>query len=526
MDCDQALRLLASGDAKAAEALLWSIWSSDSELTADAEAYSAGWHLLRLLLPAQRLSESIGVLNRLLTVPEMSRPSCARGFATRANAHVALGGVQLALADIDTALALMPDDERMLAARATWRSALASSGEAACAEMRVWAHALQRVDRDGCASNDELRPQPCDTGRRIRVGYVSGDFRNHAARHFIAPILRHHDHARFEIHAFMTHPEDPLTAQFKPWVDHWHDVSTLSEQQLFDEIQRQGIDVLVDLSGHSEGARLGVFARRAAPVQVTWFGYMGTLGLPEMDWRFSDPVVSPVGSEAWHTEKIWHLSSVYAYQAPQTQSIPQVSLPARANGYVTMVCLNHSRKISDASLALWAQLLHANSECGLILISADKSVEYAPSSLNARLRRAGVPEDQVTVVPRLTAEVFMSLSRVADFALDTFPVSGGTTTMLATSMGLPLLALDRDGAGPLESLSARLLMQAGLDGCVAHSPVEYLEKAQAWIDEPSALEALRASLPGHLERSPFMKHAEIAQEVEAAFCAMCERTSY
>jgi predicted O-linked N-acetylglucosamine transferase (SPINDLY family) len=485
------------------------------------EALSAGWRLLQRLLSEGRLTEAAEVIDALLARGELSAQKRAKCLATRANISASFGDVRSALQELDEALALTPTDERMLSNRALWQSASIETPEEACALMRKWAEALRDVNATTSVQTEQVhgarRPDVASDAQRIRVGYVSGDFRNHAARHFIEPILRHHDRERFEIHAFMTLAEDVLTANFKSWVDKWHDASAWTDSELFDAVKEQHIDVLVDLSGHTEGARLGVFARRAAPVQVTWFGYMATLGLDEIDWRFTDSVLAPKGAEAWYTERLWRLPSVYAYQPPAVRVKPHPEPPKCRNGYATMVCLNHSRKISDRSLALWCRLLNDNPNSGLILISAEKSEAYAPASLEARLRGAGIPPDQVSVVPRLTTEAFMSLASVADFALDTFPVSGGTTTLLAMSMGLPVLALDRKGAAPLETLSARLLTQASLRACVATDETDYLTKAKAWLSSDNLLRDLRESLPTRVASAPFMQHAEITREVERAY---------
>ena len=517
VEYEQALQALVNGNPFDAEQRLSRAVPELGALGGNDLAVRAAQHLLRLLLDGGRFTEALQVLGALLELESLGEQARAQYLATRANIYVSMGDTTKALREMDAALVLTPSDERMCATRATWRSAQAGNPESALSEMSVWADVLPRGRHLGRVERPMISQE---NPRRIRVAYVSGDFRNHAVRHFIEPILRHHDQAQFEIHVFMTLAEDVLTASFKHWVDSWHDASAWDDDQLFAEIQSLGIDILVDLSGHTEGARLGVFARRAAPVQVTWFGYMGTLGLPEIDWRFSDARVTPAQDEAWHVEKIWRLSSVYAYQPPVTQTQPQIRPPMADNGYVTMVCLNHSRKLSDASLALWAKLLRVNPKSGLILISAEKSTEYAPDSLNERLEVAGMPMGQVTVVPRLSAEAFMSLSRVADFALDTFPVSGGTTTLLAMSMGLPLLALDREGAGPMETLSARLLQHAGLTGGVAQTEAEYLTKAIEWSNTPQLLTSLRADLPERLRNAPFMRHEAITREVEAAYRAM------
>lgn len=520
---------LAKAKLAQTEESLWPVFSRLGDEAEHAEVLSAAWKLLQHFLSMGRLTEAAEVISKLLEHGELSKNTRAKCLATRANIHASFGDTESALAELKAALALTPSDERMLSNNALWQSVESPNPESACALMRSWADVLRGANTSNFEqSNHEDRvsfPKTSPEGRRLRVGYVSGDFRNHAARHFIEPILRHHDRKQFEVHAFMTLAEDELTANFKPWVDKWHDASDWTDSELLKAIKANGIDVLVDLSGHTEGARLGVFALRAAPVQITWFGYMATLGLDEMQWRLTDAVVAPQGADAWYTEKLWRLSSVYAFQPPAVRNPPQLDLPKLTNGYSTMVCLNHSRKISDHSLALWSKLLDDNPNSGLILISAEKSAAHAASSLTTRLKRAGLPLDRVSVVPRLTTEAFMSLASVADFALDTFPVSGGTTTLLALSMGLPVLAMDRAGAAPLEVLSARLLRQAGLEACVAKDEADYLAKAKQWLSQDHLLQDLRQSLPELFAAAPFMQHEAITREVEHAYRSMVKQAA-
>jgi len=213
-------------------------------------------------------------------------------------------------------------------------------------------------------------------------------------RYFIEPFLKHHNRNDFEVFAFMTMASDEVTEFLKPYVDSWHDVQDMGAESLLDLIRKNEIDILIDLSGHTEGARLEVFAMRAAPVQVTWFGFMQTLGMKAMDWRLTDWGISPLNTENHYTEKLFRLDCMVAY-APPLNCEAQFPSPYHQNGFVTMVSMNHLRKVSDQALLLWKDILLENPSTGLILISHYRDNDSARDSLAPRLTEVGFPMDRV-----------------------------------------------------------------------------------------------------------------------------------
>lgn len=437
----------------------------------------------------------------------------AQHIASLAREFMASGDADAAIKLANSALGLDPHNKVIALNLALWAASYSAPPS----------HSKQIIERWSRKFLDPLfeTSTPWSSDRRafhprLRVGYVSGDLNNHPTRFFIEPIFIHHNKFKFEIHAFMTGESDVFTDRLRPLVEHWHDVRHLGDVHLLNLIRRLEIDVLVDLSGHTNGQRLEVFAMRAAPVQITWFGYMQTLGMQAMNWRISDWEIAPPGSEIFYTERLLRISSHYAFMPPVNMQIPP-PLPAQKNGFVTMVCLNDNRKVSDQSLALWSKVLENNPNSGLIVISFEHNEVLAEHSFRPRLRKFGLPDNRVTVVPRLNFQSYLNLSSIADFALDTTPVSGGTTTLLGASVGLPTLCLNKPGLGPLSSLSSGLMRHIKLDECIALREDQFVARASAWINDLSTIEHLRDRCLRGLSNSALLRHREITDELERAF---------
>jgi predicted O-linked N-acetylglucosamine transferase (SPINDLY family) len=433
--------------------------------------------------------------------------------AALASIWMNLGELDKALAWADVALKINPDNEVMFINRACWLAARCGDPLQAKEFFEAWGKRFM----DPLTDKASLRfTQTLKRDRKLRVGYVSGDLKNHSVRYFIEPILAGHDRERVEVHAFMTMDEDEVSQFLKPCVDHWHNVCKLNDAALLTFIRHQEIDVLVDLSGHTNGQRLAVFAMRAAPVQVTWFGFMQTLGMKAMDWRLTDYGMSPQGTEAHFTEKLYRLHCMAAY-APPLNSETLYPAPYRENGFVTMISMNHSRKLGDQALSAWRSILLDNPQSGLIVIGNDKNPEIAHDSIAPRLSDAGLPMDRVSIAPRLTMLEFMGLASVADFALDSFPISGGTTTLHALWMGLPILALDDPLHGGMSSSTAATLRGLGLDECIGTNIEQYSAIASKWINDPTQIEQLRQRCRPAMQKSVLMDHAARVKELETAY---------
>jgi len=369
-----------------------------------------------------------------------------------------------------------------------------------------------------------LRTRPftntMDASRRLRVGFVSADFSNHAVNYFFEPLLRRIDRTQFEVFAYSnTQPEDDVTARLKSSFDHWRCIVGVSDDDAADLIEADAIDILVDLSGHTAGNRLLVFARKPAPVQVTWLGFPATTGMSAMDWRITDAIADPPGlTEQYFSEKLYRLPGMFCcYQAPQGDYPVIDHLPADDNGHITFGCFNNFAKVTDEALSLWARILHEVPNSKLLLeIKGIDSPQFKLDTLQ-RLERLGLPLNRLLLVPRVKANQFVLYNRV-DIVLDPFPYNGGTTSIDALWMGVPFIALE--GGHFSARLGTTILRNAGLHQLVASSPERYVQLAADLARNPQALRALRLNLRQRVEQSPVMDADGFAGNMQEALRQM------
>lgn len=330
-----------------------------------------------------------------------------------------------------------------------------------------------------------------DPDRHLRIGYVSGDFCDHAVAFFIEPVLIAHDRTQVEIFCYYNQTRvDAVTQRLRRRVENWRDVAGLSDEQLAAQIRADAIDILVDLSGHTAENRLLTFMRRPAPVQMTWLGYPGTTGLAaSMDYRLTDASWDPPG-EAVFSERTLYLPRWAAWQPPM--DAPAVSFPvAREAGNVTFACLNNPVKINAEVLAAWASLMQALPAARLLLGNISEGAEA--DLMRERLEAAGIASARVELRPRVPLATFLAWHADIDVALDPFPFPGGLTTYHALWMGVPVVTLR--GATSVARQGAAILGATGLDdACIAHTADEYVSKAVALALDADRRAALRGSL--------------------------------
>ena len=356
-----------------------------------------------------------------------------------------------------------------------------------------------------------------DPRRKLRIGYVTGDFRRHSIAFFMLPVLAHHDHANVEVHVFSTGGVDDVTVSMHKLVPHWHAVADMGFEALRDFIRGQRIDVLVDLSGHTLGERLITFAMRAAPVQVTWLGFMNTLGMQGMDYRLTDYGSSAPGSEAFYVETLFRLQCMASYAPPFHAPLRELP-PMLEAGYPTLISLNNSVKLTQAMLELWARILEARPDARLIVMVKERTAEAAQEAMQHRVVAAGLPVDRVFVMHQQSLEQFMELGHIADVALDTSPISGGTTTMHALWMGLPVVCMDAERA--TDAATARTLQGLGFGGEVGRDADDYVRKALGLMADPEGLVEFRRTARAKFKASVLMDYASRTAELEKAYRLM------
>lgn len=352
-----------------------------------------------------------------------------------------------------------------------------------------------------------------DPDRRLRVGYVSPDFREHPVARFMLPLLREHDRTQVEVFAYSdVASPDEATALLRGHVDGWRDVSTLKDGQLADLVRSDAIDVLVDLAAHSGGNRLLVFARKPAPVQITYLAYCSTTGVDAIDYRLTDRFLDPPAEPGHYTETSLYLPDCYwCYSAPP---LPEAELPAaeRLPGPPTFGCLNNFAKVTDFTLALWGHLLARMPEARLLVYAR---AEAHRERVRRALRAAGVDDSRASFVARQPLRGYLETYRLIDVALDPFPYGGGTTSCDALWMGVPVVTLA--GRTAVSRAGTTLLENLGLGRFVARSPEQYVETAAGLLRDPAGLAALKRELRGRIESSPLMDAPRFARGVEAAF---------
>ncbi|WPB57759.1 tetratricopeptide repeat protein [Xylophilus sp. GOD-11R] len=353
--------------------------------------------------------------------------------------------------------------------------------------------------------------------RKLRVGYVTADFRRHSIAFFMLPVLQHHDPDEVEVHVFSSGGIDDITLQMQKLVQAWHNVTELDYEPLCEYIRAQRIDVLVDLSGHTLGERLLTFARRAAPVQVTWLGFMNTLGMRAMDWRLTDFGTSPAGTDGHYSETLFRLNVMASYSPPPDSPLLETP-PMLHNGHPTLISLNNSAKLTDEMLRLWRRILERRTDARLVIMVKEHTPEDAQDAMQHRVEAAGMPIDRVFVMHQQPLERFMELGHIADVALDTSPISGGTTTLHAIWMGLPVVCMDAERA--TDSSTARTIQGLGFGGVIGADPDDYVEKALALMDDVEGLAEYRRTARDKFRVSVLMDYATRTAELERAYRLM------
>jgi predicted O-linked N-acetylglucosamine transferase (SPINDLY family) len=358
-------------------------------------------------------------------------------------------------------------------------------------------------------------PEPHDPNRRLRVGYVSADFRVHTVSGLIELLLTHHDRERVEVFAYPNVSRaDAKTDRFRSLADGWRSLVGLSDSEAPAAIRADRIDVLVDLGGHTASNRVLVFTRRPAPVQVTMFGYPNTTGMKCFDYRFTDEVYDPPGtSESRNTEPLYRLPDLcWVYRSPE--AAPPVSpLPAESAGVFTFGCLNNPAKASDACLDAWATVLQAVPDSRLVMTGSQS--EAGAKRIRERFEAGGIASERVELLPRVPYSDYLAAYSRIDVALDPFPFNGGITTTDALWMGVPVLTVA--GNTYVGRQGVAVLTRLGLTDFVADSAADLVEKAKSWANRRPELAEIRASLRERMAASVVCDAPRYVKNLEAAY---------
>lgn len=378
----------------------------------------------------------------------------------------------------------------------------------------AWMDAAYPPQAPSFAPNHDRNPE-----RRLRIGYVSPDFRSHAMAHWIGPLLEARDRANFEVICFSeTSRRDESTKRFKSLADRWVNTDGLSAEDLAARMVALKVDILVDLAGHTAGNRLDAFSLKPAPVQVMMLGFDRTSGLRSMDWRITTDNSEHGEVDRWSTEGIWRLNGRFCYQP--LEDAPEVSAPPfTRNGFLSFGFLGNHARVGPDYLRAAARLLAAIPDARLVLLCRGGEDEAHKDFKRGFFAEAGVDPGRVRFLPRQTPESkFLTYYHEVDITLNSFPAEGGTTLCESLWMGVPALVLDRPTA--LRHAGRGLLEHMGLSHWVASDLDAWLRIAQAWDQNRAGLLGLRAELRERMAKSTLCDAPASMRAIETAYRGM------
>jgi len=498
--------LLDAGDAGRALA------QYERALALDPGSASAHNNLGNLYRELRKPAEAIASYRRAVEL----YPRHAMAHANLANVLRDMGDSEEAIAAFRHSLSLSPNQPDV------WSNLLLTlSGSDRLSPEAIYAEHVAYGDR--FAKLVPARPRPAPepmAGRRLRIGYVSSDFRSHAVATFLRPLLAAHDADRFEIFCYYNYPRgDDVTEAIRAGVEHFVPVAGTPDRALAERIARDRIDVLVDLNGHSADNRLTLFLVRPAPVQVTWLGYPGTTGIATIDYRLTDRYADPPGlTESLHTEALWRLPATAWCYRPYDVAPAVAPSPCQVRPGITFTCLNGAGKTSPTALSMWADILSAVPGSRLQLLASPH--EQRMAELKAFFTSRGVAQQRIDLVERRPLAAYLALYRNADIALDSHPYTGATTTCDALWMGVPVVTLA--GNRPFTRSGASLLNNVGLPELIATTREDYVRIACALAADRECLSRLGAGLRERMRASRLTDAGGFARDLEEAFSAMCE----
>lgn len=391
------------------------------------------------------------------------------------------------------------------------------------AEHRKWAECLGELlaeVAEGIGPYDN-NPTP---ERRLRIGYVSGDFKTHSVTYFFEPLLALHNSRDFEVICYANNTTiDATTQRLRQLADGWREIFTLNDAQVAELIRKDKIDILVDLSGHTMDNRLLVFARKPAPIQVTYLGYPSTTGLDTIDYRLTDAWADPQGeTEHLHAEQLVRLPHGFLCYLPAT-NCPDVSPPpVLKSNQITFGCFNNLTKVNPESIGCWAKILRSVPNSRLIIKSKPLVDADNCAYLHGLFQQYGIERERVQLIGWLAKKnQHLDLYNQVDIALDTFPYHGTTTTCEAMWMGVPIIT--QAGKTHVSRVGVSLLSSVGLEALIAESAEDYIQKAVNLANDREQLQEVRSHLRQRMQASPLTNASLISSSLEKAYRAMWRR---
>jgi len=388
------------------------------------------------------------------------------------------------------------------------------SREHMLSEHKRWPGALQTPDA-------ALRaPTDADLERRLKIGYVSADFRTHSVTYFFEPLLQARDRNAVEVYCYSAgQGADATTARLQALVDGWRDIGGMTDEQAAKQIRADGIDILVDLGGHTAKSRLGLFARKPAPIQVTYLGYPDTTGLTAVDYRVTDAWADPPSAEAYHTETLIRLDGCFLCYRPPEKAPEVAALPVLQQGFITFGSFNNLSKMNESVIKLWSRLLQQIPSARLYIKNHSLLCEATRARFLERFVAQGIAPERLELCGFVPGDrEHLATYAHVDIALDTFPYNGTTTTCEALWMGVPVITLA--GESHVERVGVSLLHAVGAEGLVARNQDEYIELAVNLAEDHVRLAERRVTLRQHMAVSPLCDAQAFSRKMETNYRAI------
>jgi predicted O-linked N-acetylglucosamine transferase (SPINDLY family) len=484
--------------------------SFDKALSINSELALAWLGRANALMLTKKVNDALQACQRALDI----EPKSTKALTQIGQCHALLGDAEAAVSFFDRSLAIKPDDEIALVSRIF--SLDFSSGDYMrhqAARHEWW----RRIGAKISAEHPSRHENDLDPTRRVVLGYVSADFRHHSAAYSFRPVLENHDKSRFERICYSASPiEDAVTGSFQRTADRWRNILQWSDDRLADCIRADRVDILIDLSGHTERNRMRVFARKPAPIQVTAWGHGTGTGLPTIDYLFSDPVRVPSEVRGLFAEQICDLPCAIIIESPPA-GLRASEPPVTSNGYVTYGVLTRASRLSNAVLGVWARILQADVTSRLLVkdhLLNDVSIQ---TRLLENFAAHGITSDRISLMGSTSREEHLAAYRRVDICLDPFPHGGGVSTWEALHMGVPVVTKLGDGLS--SRLGGAILSAINMSDWVATDDDQYMDIALR--STPDRLRTIRNELPNLIGRrcSP----AAYTRAVEKAYRTMWEK---
>jgi predicted O-linked N-acetylglucosamine transferase (SPINDLY family) len=386
------------------------------------------------------------------------------------------------------------------------------------AEHKAWEQSLPRL------SDKVLFSNTVDPNRRIRIGYLSGDFKSHSVAFFFEPLLMAHDHHAFEVFCYSNvDKEDSVTTRIRAHADHWVSVTGIDASAVAERIRHERVDILIDLGGHTSGGCLSVFPLKPAPIQVSWLGYPNTTGLTTIDYRITDAIADPEAEAGrYHSERLIRLPNPFLCYDPPAKAPPVAELPALTQDHVTFGSFNNLTKVTFQVVTQWAKVLRAVEGSRLIIKAKQLADASTATELIERFSDEGISAERLELLPWQpgTQQHLAHYNRI-DIALDTFPYNGTTTTCEAILMGVPVVCLrgDRHSA----RVGASILTAMHLDELIANDLESYVTRAVRLANDLNRCASLRAFLRARMLGSLLCNPFQFARNMEKAYRTMWQR---